>query len=105
MAGARSSRAWCSVSLRSWNPLALFLAIRMRQIALPFPLISVALDFEERIRQRNRRELARRRRIDDEHHRHLPRFAGFKRLPRETKAFELLEILRRVLRTVAWNRF
>src|SRR6478672_6909356 len=64
----------------------------------------IAFDLEERVRKRDRRQILRHGRIDDEHDGHLPRLAGCERLPREAEAVQLAEILGGVAWAVTRNR-
>jgi hypothetical protein len=60
-----------------------------------------ALDLEKRIRQGDRRDIRRQRRVDDEYDRHLPSLPGLQRLLGKTEAIDLAKVLRRVRRSVA----
>src|SRR3982750_4754281 len=63
--------------------------------------LRIAFDREERIRQRDRRQVRGQLRVDDEHDGHPPRLAGSQRLTCKAEAVELAEILCGVARAVA----
>src|SRR3954452_19490221 len=63
--------------------------------------LCIAFHREERIRQRDRRQVGGQLRVDDEHDGHPSRLAGSERLTCEAEAVELAEILCGIARAVA----
>src|SRR6185437_16517897 len=94
----------CALRRCAHRMLLIGLPAARRSVSSAGLAIAGALDFEERVGKRDRRDVARQRRIDHEDHLHQTGLAGSERLALEAETLDLAEVPACETRCVARDR-